>query len=214
VALARLLAPKPDVVLMDEPFSGLDAALRDEVRGATLKRLREAGTAVVMVTHDPDEAMRVGDRVALMRAGRIVQEGTPAELYRHPKDPQAVALFGGANLFHARVTNGWVSSPFGQIKANSVAEGEWAEVLYRPASVRVADCGVSARVLAVRPYAGQLEVEAAIVHSALPEGMEVPISVRAAAPLDAALAPGAEVHLAARPEDAFVFPCRDEICRA
>ena len=214
VALARMLAPKPDVVLMDEPFSGLDAALRDEVRGTTLKRLREAGAAVVMVTHDPDEAMRVATRVALMRGGRIVQEGTPAEIYRHPKDRQAVALFGGANMFHARATNGWVPSPFGQAKANSVAEGEWAEVLYRPASVRVADSGVSARVLAVRPYAGQLEVEAAIVGNALPEGVEIPISVRAAAPLNAALAPGADVYLAARPEDAFVFPCRDEICRA
>jgi iron(III) transport system ATP-binding protein len=78
VALARMLAPKPDVVLMDEPFSGLDARLRDEVRSTTLKRLREAGAAVVMVTHDADEAMRVGTRVALMQAGRIVQEGTPS----------------------------------------------------------------------------------------------------------------------------------------
>ena len=214
VALARMLAPKPEVVLMDEPFSGLDAALRDEVRGTTLKRLKEAGTAVVMVTHDPDEAMRVGDRVALMRAGRIVQTGTPTEIYRHPADPQAAALFGGANVFHARVTNGCVASPFGQTPAKSVAEGAWAEVLYRPASVRVADKGVQARVLAVRPYAGQLEVEAAILASALPEGVEIPIFVRAAAPLHTALAPGAEVRLAAEPEDAFVFPCRDEICRS
>ena len=213
VALARMLAPKPDVVLMDEPFSGLDAALRDEVRGATLKRLKEAGTAVVMVTHDPDEAMRVGDRVALMRAGRIVQTGTPAEIYRHPADPHAAALFGGANRFHARVTNGCVASPFGQTSAKSVAEGAWAEILYRPASVRVANKGVKARVLTVRPYAGQLEVEAAIEDGALPRGVEAPIYVRAAAPLNMDLTPGAAICLAAEPEDAFVFPCRDEICR-
>jgi len=214
VALARMLAPKPDVVLMDEPFSGLDSALRDEVRGTTLKRLREAGTAVVMVTHDPDEAMRVGDRVALMRDGRIVQAGTPAEIFRHPVDPQAAALFGGANVFHARVTNGCAASPFGQTPTKSVAEGAWAEVLYRPASIRVAEKGVPARVLTVRPYAGQLEVEAAIVTTgALPEGVEIPTFVRAAAPLNTALAPGAEVHLAAEPGDAFVFPCRNEVCR-
>ncbi|HEX3486251.1 MAG TPA: ABC transporter ATP-binding protein, partial [Micropepsaceae bacterium] len=170
VALARMLAPKPDVVLMDEPFSGLDSALRDDVRGATLKRLKDAGAAVVMVTHDPDEAMRVGDRVAIMRSGRIVQTGTPAEIYRRPADPQAAALFGGANIFHARVTNGRAASPFGQTPTNSVAEGTWAEILYRPASVRVADKGVPARVLAVRPYAGQFEVEAAIAPSALPDG--------------------------------------------
>ena len=213
VALARMLAPKPDVVLMDEPFSGLDSRLRDEVRGTTLKRLREAGAAVVMVTHDPDEAMRVGDRVALMHAGRIVQEGTPSELYLHPKDPHAAALFGGANIFHARVTNGCAPSPFGQTATKAVAEGEWAEVIYRPSSVRVAEKGIQARVLAVRPYAGQLEVEAAIEPSALPHGVEAPIYVRAQAPLAAGLTPGAEVRLAAEPEDAFVFPCRDKICR-
>jgi iron(III) transport system ATP-binding protein len=167
-----------------------------------------------MVTHDPDEAMRVGDRVALMRSGRVIQTGTPAEIYRQPADPQAAALFGGANVFHARVTNGCVASPFGQTPAKSVAEGAWAEVLYRPASVRVADKGVPARVLTVRPYAGQLEVEAAILGSALPEGVEAPIYVRAAAAMHMALTPGADIHLAAEPEDAFVFPCRDEICRS
>jgi iron(III) transport system ATP-binding protein len=213
VALARMLAPKPEVVLMDEPFSGLDAALRDEVRGATLKRLKDAGAAIVMVTHDADEAMRAGDKVALMRAGRVVQTGTPTEIYRQPADPQAAALFGGANVFHARVTNGWVASPFGQTPAKSVAEGAWAEILYRPASVRVAQMGVPARVLTVRPYAGQLEVEAAIAKSALPEGVEAPLYVRAAAAMMMALAPGADIHLTAAPEDAFVFPCRDEICR-
>ena len=214
VALARMLAPKPDVVLMDEPFSGLDSALRDEVRGTTLKRLKEAGAAVVMVTHDPDEAMRVGDRVALMRGGRVVQIGTPAEIYRHPADPHAAALFGGANIFHARVINGCVASPFGQTATKTVAEGAWAEVLYRSASVRVSDIGVPARILAVRPYAGQFEVEAAILASALPQGVEAPTYVRAAAAMDTALTPGAEIHLAAEPADAFVFPCRDEICRS
>jgi iron(III) transport system ATP-binding protein len=188
--------------------------LRDEVRGTTLKRLREAGAAVVMVTHDADEAMRVGTRVALMQAGRVVQEGTPSEIYNEPKDPQAAALFGGANVFHARVINGWVASPFGQTAAKSVAEGEWAEVIYRPASVRVAEKGALARVLAVRPYAGQLEVEAAFLPHTLPEGLEAPAIVRAAAPLHMTLEPGAEVRLAAEPKDAFVYPCRDKICRA
>jgi iron(III) transport system ATP-binding protein len=211
--LARMLAPDPDVVLMDEPFSGLDTSLRDEVRGATLKRLREAGAAILMVTHDPDEAMRVGDRIAIMRTGRIVQIGTPSEIYQTPADREIAAMFGGANVFHGRVTNGWVASPFGQARANSVAEGAWAEVLYRPASVRVAEQGLAARVLAVRPYAGQLEIEAAIVGSALPEGVEAPTFVRAAAPLKASLMVGAEIKLSARPEEALVFPCRDEICR-
>jgi iron(III) transport system ATP-binding protein len=213
VALARMLAPKPDVVLMDEPFSGLDTGLREEVRGATLKRLKEAGTAVVMVTHDPDEAMRVGDLVALMREGRIIQTGTPTELYRDPKDPQAAALFGGANCFHAKVVNGRAPSPFGDLVAKSVGEGQWAEIVYRPAAVKVADQGVPALVVAVRPYAGQLEVEATMEASALPQGVEVPILVRAAAALETFIVPGARVCLSARPEDGFVFPCRDRLCR-
>lgn len=213
VALARMLAPDPDVVLMDEPFSGLDTSLRDEVRGTTLKRLKEAGAAVVMVTHDPEEAMRVGDRIAIMRAGRVVQIGKPASIYQSPADREVVAMFGGANVFRGRVNKGWAASPFGQAQANSVADGTWAEVIYRPASVWVAEQGLSARVLAVRPYAGRLEVEAAIVGNALPEGVQVPTFVRAAASLKTSLSIGAEIKLAARPEDALVFPCQDAICR-
>jgi iron(III) transport system ATP-binding protein len=214
VALARMLAPKPEVVLMDEPFSGLDARLRDEVRGATLKRLREAGTAVVMVTHDPDEAMRVGDRIAIMRDGRIVQTGTAAEIYRTPLDPQIAGLFGGANIFHAKVKGGRARSPFGAAAAGPVGEGEWAEIVYRPAAIRVAREGIPAKVLAVRPFAGQWEVEAAIEPSYMPEGVEAPESVRAAAPGQAIFTPGSEVRLAAEDGDVLVFPCRDRVCRA
>jgi iron(III) transport system ATP-binding protein len=213
VALARMLAPKPAVVLMDEPFSGLDTRLRDEVRGTTLHRLKEEGAAVVMVTHDPDEAMRVGDRVALMRDGRIVQSGTPTDIYREPQDPQAAALFGGANLFHAQVRNGRADSPFGQMIAKTVPDGQKADIVYRPASVKVSESGVPALVVAVRPFAGRLEVEATIAPAALPGGGEVPMLVRAWAPLEAAIAPGTAVFLAARPEEAFVFPCRGTLCR-
>jgi iron(III) transport system ATP-binding protein len=213
VALARMLAPKPDVVLMDEPFSGLDAGLRDEVRGTTLKRLKEEGAAIVMVTHDPDEAMRVGDRIALMRGGKIVQTGTPTEIYREPRDPQAASLFGGANVFHARVINGCAGSPFGQLRAGAIDEGAWAEIVFRPSAVQVAEQGIPARVLAIRPFAGQFEVEAAIERASLPEGVEVPTYVRATAPLTVAIEQGQEVRLAAKPEDGFVFPCRDRICR-
>ena len=173
-----MLAPGPDVVLMDEPFSGLDASLRDEVRGTTLSRLKQAEAAVVMVTHDPDEAMRVGDAVAVMEEGRIVQTGTPTELYRAPKTRQTAALFGGANLFHAQVVNGSANSPFGLAGANFMADGDWAEIVFRPSSVKVADYGVPARVLAVRPQGGQLEVEAQIERSSLPPGVEAPMSVQ------------------------------------
>jgi iron(III) transport system ATP-binding protein len=214
VALARMLAPRPKLVLMDEPFSGLDATLRDSVRTRTLKNLREAGTAVVIVTHDPDEALKLGDRIALMRAGKIVQQGTPVELYNAPHDREAAALFGGANLFHTKVTGARARSPFGLVHAKGLAEESWAEVIYRPTQVRVAEHGFPARVLAVRPQGGQLEVEAVLDVAALPEGVEVPAIVRAAAPHHLHLGVGAKIRLQANPEDALVFPCRDMICRA
>ncbi len=213
VALARMLAPDPAVVLMDEPFSGLDARLRDEVRGTTLQRLRQADAAVVMVTHDPDEAMRVADTIALMRQGHIVQQGKPSEIYRMPVDPEAAALFGGANLFHAPVAGGRTRSPFGPLAAPLLPEGSQADIVYRPAAIWLAEEGVPARVVTVRPFAGHLEIEAMIDGPALPMPQKDPILVRASGPLDAAISPGSEIRLNARSEDAFVFPCRGTLCR-
>jgi iron(III) transport system ATP-binding protein len=92
VALARALAPSPRVMLMDEPFSGLDMRLRDDVRDATLAILKEEETAVLLVTHEPDEAMRMADQIALMRDGRIVQKGAPYNIYNAPVDRQAAAF--------------------------------------------------------------------------------------------------------------------------
>jgi iron(III) transport system ATP-binding protein len=89
VALARALAPRPRVMLMDEPFSGLDNRLRDGIRDTTLDILKEEGTAVVLVTHEPDEAMRMADEIVLMRAGRMVQKGAPYNVYNTPVDNAA-----------------------------------------------------------------------------------------------------------------------------
>src|SRR3546814_7825567 len=86
VALARALAPRPRVVLLDEPYSGLDARLRDRVRDEVLHILKASGSACLMVTHDSEEAMFMADRIAVMRAGRVVQEGTPVALYCQPVD--------------------------------------------------------------------------------------------------------------------------------
>ena len=213
VALARMLAPRPAVVLMDEPFSSLDSRQRDELRAATLKRLRENNAAVVIVTHDPDEAMRLGDRIALMRDGRIVQEGAPIDIYRAPHDPQAAALFGGANVFHVRARAGQALSPFGTASAGALHDGDWVEVIYRPSMIGVSEAGVPARVLSARPHDGHLEFEASIDVAALPVGVEAPRLIRANAPLSAHIAPGAAVKLAANPADAFVFPCLDKACR-
>lgn len=98
VALARAIAPRPSILLLDEPFSSLDRRLRDEVRTETLAVLRETRASCVIVTHDPEEALALADRVMVMRQGRIVQIGTPEEIYKKPVDPQTAEFSAPAIL--------------------------------------------------------------------------------------------------------------------
>jgi iron(III) transport system ATP-binding protein len=98
VALARCLATSPSVVLLDEPFAALDATLRVELRAETKRVLRESGATTILVTHDQDEALSMADRVGLLRAGRLVQFATPAQLYADPIDAWAASFVGEANL--------------------------------------------------------------------------------------------------------------------
>ena len=115
VALARALAPRPGVVLMDEPFSGLDARLKDSVRADTLRILRETRATALIVTHDADEAMRLGDRVALLRDGRLVQSGTTRELFRAPVDLFTAGFFSDLNLFDGIAGSGDVETRLGRL---------------------------------------------------------------------------------------------------
>jgi iron(III) transport system ATP-binding protein len=98
VALARALAPRPAVVLLDEPFSALDPELRTSTRTDIRSALKVLGTTTILVTHDQDEALSLADRVALLRDGRIAQAGTPQELYRTPADAETARFLGDANL--------------------------------------------------------------------------------------------------------------------
>ena len=137
VALTRALAPRPSIMLMDEPFSGLDNRLRDGIRDDTLRVLRDEGTAVLLVTHEPEEAMRMADRIALMREGKIVQDGTPYELYSHPVDRNAVAFFSDINVVTGKVSGGQIDTAFGRFDAPGMGEGDAAEIVIRPQHVRV-----------------------------------------------------------------------------
>ena len=152
VALARALAPRPAVMLMDEPFSGLDFRLRDRVGEASLSLLRETGTATLMVTHDSEEAMRLADRIALMRDGRIVQTGTPGDLYRFPADDFVAEFLSETNRLRGVVREGRVATAAGSVDAPHLAEGAPALVMLRPEAVRVAAAGAArAIVLEARP---------------------------------------------------------------
>jgi iron(III) transport system ATP-binding protein len=137
VALARALAPHPRIMLLDEPFSGLDTALRNEVRDEALHILKSHGAATLMVTHDPEEAMFMADRIALMKDGRFAQIGTPTELYFQPTSAFAAAFFGDINRFEAAVGGGKVATPLGDIPAEGFADGARVEVLIRPEGLQL-----------------------------------------------------------------------------
>ena len=137
VALARALAPRPSIMLMDEPFSGLDNRLRDGIRDETLDILRDENTAVLLVTHEPEEAMRMADNIALMRGGRIVQEGAPYNIYNAPADRDAVAFFSDINVIGGRVAGSLVETPFGQFLAPGAYEGGEVEIIVRPQHVKI-----------------------------------------------------------------------------
>ena len=137
VALARALAPKPRVMLMDEPFSGLDNRLRDGIRDETLELLKEEGASVLLVTHEPEEAMRMADEIALMRDGHIVQIGAPYNIYNAPADREAVAFFSDINTIWGKVQGALVSTPFGQFLAPGYADGTGVEIVFRPQHVSI-----------------------------------------------------------------------------
>jgi iron(III) transport system ATP-binding protein len=137
VALSRALAPKPRVMLMDEPFSGLDNRLRDGIRDRTLELLMEEQTAVLLVTHEPDEAMRMADEIALMRGGRIVQKGAPYNVYNAPVDKAAAAFFSDINVIQGTSRGALTETPFGAFLTPGHADGARVEIVIRPQHLRI-----------------------------------------------------------------------------
>ena len=162
-ALARAMAPHPEVLLMDEPFASVDIVLRRALRRECRILLREAGSTVVLVTHDPAEALDIGDRIAVMEAGRIVQFGTPQELHEAPATAAVGAIFGGAQVIRGRHREEGLDTVFGLWPFASLVgdlpEGETLDLLVQadrlvpvpdPRGCRVRDVhplGARARVL-------------------------------------------------------------------
>jgi iron(III) transport system ATP-binding protein len=131
VAVARALAPRPPAVLLDEPFSALDAALRTELRQDVRDALRADGATAVLVTHDQGEALSIADQVAVLRAGRIVQSGPPAEVYQAPADLWVARFVGEAVVLPATVHDGHSRTVLGDLVVDDGLAGP-ATVLIRP----------------------------------------------------------------------------------
>ncbi|MBP1805901.1 ABC transporter ATP-binding protein [Rubellimicrobium aerolatum] len=137
VALARALAPRPRIMLMDEPFSGLDDRLRDDIRDETLAVLKAEGTAVLLVTHEPTEAMRMADEILLMRDGRIVQAGAPYTIYNNPVDLRAAAFFSDLNVIRGRVEGALTETAFGPFLVPGVPDGGEVDIAIRPQHLKI-----------------------------------------------------------------------------
>ena len=132
VALARALAPSPELVLLDEPWSNVDPFLRETLRAEVSDIIRPLGVTVLLVTHDREEAFSVADRIALMRDGAVVQEGTSEEIYFSPVSRWAAEFVGAANVLPGRVVGGLVETSVGAFAANGASALEAAQVLVRP----------------------------------------------------------------------------------
>jgi len=174
VALARAIAPRPAVLLMDEPFSGLDSRLKDSVRAETLAILRHSRVTSIVVTHDAEEAMRMGDRIALLKDGRLVQVGTAQELYNRPASLFAAGFFSEINVFEARVHSGAVETPLGRFPATGFAEGRPVSVALRLTAFDVSETqdALPARILS-RRFLGVVE----LLELAVP-GLDTPVRAR------------------------------------
>ena len=200
IALARALAPRPCLMLMDEPFSSLDHRLRDGVRDATLDLLRDSGTTVVMVTLDPEEAMLMGDRIAVMRRGRLVQEGRPHELYDRPVDRGVAAFFSDLNRLEGRVLHGSVATPLGHFPAPGLPDGSCAEVVVRPQHlIPTAHGGALARVIRARYLGRESLIELQLDKTDL--------ALKARVPGLLLPEPGSTIRIGADPEFALILPC-------
>lgn len=210
VALARALAPQPRVLLLDEPFSGLDPRLRGQVRDETLHVLKSNGVATLLVTHDPEEAMFLADRIALMRRGRIEQQGAPVDLYLRPSSPFAATFFGEANRLRSVVQGGAAATPLGPIPARGLADGVEVEVLIRPEALTLDSPGVCIDSPVATVEAARLLGRTSLIHLAVPDGRGGDVHMHARAPGLYLPDEGSLVAVAVDRRQAFVFPVGDE----
>jgi iron(III) transport system ATP-binding protein len=208
VAVARALAPDPALILLDEPFSSLDATLRAQLRGEVRDILQAAGATAVFVTHDQGEALEISDRVAVMRAGRIEQVSTPDELYLRPVNRFVAGFVGEANLLPGEVRRGEVQTLAGRFRSGNgaLADGTRAEVLLRPEQLHM--LAVERLPAPPRPESVLRVVRRVFhgseVHHVLrsPSGFEL----EAATPSSSTVEVGTEVVVHARAREVPVYP--------
>lgn len=207
VALARAIVPRPSVMLMDEPFSGLDVQLRDAMQEETLRLLKETRATCIIVTHHPEEAMRLGDRIAVMHQGRLMQVGKAEDLYHHPAALFVGRLFSEINEIEFKVKGGEIDTPLGRFPVDGVADGKMAVMCIRERGIallspdemdRGAGPLLPGRILSVKFLGDVAHVEVGVV------GVDEPLMARV--PESPALVKGGEVTVEIDLARVLVFP--------
>ncbi len=198
VALARALARRPKALLLDEPFASIDVVLRRRLREELRRLLKARNVAVVLVTHDPEEALALGDRVALMRNGAVIETAAPETLYASPQTADGAAIFPDSQRIHGAVRGGVLNTAFGDFPANGSANGAGVAVLRAGALSAAIDPSGPLRVVDSRfagpGYAVYLASEAA--------GEDELIRIMTDTPLEI----GAQARIETDPAGLFVFP--------
>ena len=210
VALARARAPRPRVMLMDEPFSNLDVRLRRHVRDIVLHVLKNSTASTLMVTHDPEEAMFMADKIAVMSAGRIVQIDTPENLYSAPRTRFVASLFSDLNRVRGLVREGHVSTAVGRLCTPDFAEGTAVDVLIRPEAVRLgAPAGDGAQVARGRVMAARMLGRSSLVHLSIEDEAGAGVHLHARLTDRRLPSENEVVGISLDQEQVFVFPADD-----
>jgi iron(III) transport system ATP-binding protein len=205
VALARALAPEPSLLLLDEPFSSLDTALKRTLREELAEILRRTGTTALLVVHDAEDVMVLADRVAVMRAGRVLQQGDPETLYRRPNDEYVARFFGETNVLSGEPCPGGYATALGMVPCAAAGSCQAAAVrlCLRPEDLQLvgaAESGRPAVVRRVRSAGTRRRVLVSLENGGAPGAM---LTIDAA--LDVPLAEGDRVFIRPRPECVHVL---------
>ena len=199
VALARALAPRPVLLMLDEPLGALDRGLRERLLAELDGLFHSLGLTILYVTHDQEEALSIGDRVAILRAGRVEAVDTPVALWREPPSAWAARFLGLHNIAPAIVDDGWADTAWGRLRVGAEGSTGRAQLLLRPEALRPSAGGAIRGTVGACTFRGSLSVLRVDVDGAPPLEVHLP-------PLSAAPAVGEQVTLAVAPEGVVLLP--------
>ena len=202
VALARALAPEPKLILLDEPYSGLDSRLRERIRDDMLHILKELEASVLMVTHDSEEAMFMSDHILVMRDGRIEQTGRPIDLYCRPKNAFVAEFFGEVNRFDGMIIGNTFTTPFGNYQFRNAKDGDDASMVIRHEGLVVRNDGEPNAEIVETRLLGRYT----FIHLSMTLKNGEDLHLHARIPGLNMFAPGDRVSLTIDESQTFIFP--------